>query len=339
MEEFYPKTPHSGRLGKASKPWKEVHADKIVIPQISAPSTDPDSNTGWLYVKDKGGDTALYFENDAGSVSEVAVTATAFDDIGDPDAAGTIALTTYKQSITGTKTDDNIMHFQSLGNAGDVSSFKFEQKTGNPTDGTLVEIVTADANMDPLVVSSSSQAGALTVGQGAGTVAVAAALTVGGTAAVTGVLTATAGAVLGTSKVITEKTTLTSAQVKALRATPIAISVAPGADYMIEFIGALLVLDYGSNVFTESSDNLVIQYETSGVDASAAITSNGFLTATADTITTVIPATIAGAAASSFNGKKLMIFNSGDGEIAGNAANDSTVDVYCTYRVHALGLA
>lgn len=339
MEEIYPGKNHSGQLGKETRYWGKVHTDKIVLPEISAPTGDPTANSGWLYVKDAAGTSALYFEDDTGTATQIATTPTAFDDIGDPDAAGTVAFTTHKQTITGTKTDDNIIHFQSLGNAGNVSSFKFEQKTGNPTDGTLVEIVTADANMDPLVVSSSSQANALVVGQGAGTVAIAAAATVGGTLGVTGLISATAGAALGTSKIITETTVLTSAQVKALRATPIAITAAPGADKFIQFIGATLVLDYGSNAFTESTDNLVIEYETSGVDATAAITSSGFLTATADTLTVVAPLLIAGAAASSFNGKKLMLKNSGDGEIAGNAANDSTVTVHVTYAVHTLGLA
>jgi hypothetical protein len=345
MEEVYPKKDHSGRLGKSGKRWSEVHADKLVIPEISAPSDDPVTNTGWLYVKDKGGASALYFENDAGSVSEIAVTATALDDIGDPDGAGTVACTTYAQVVTSTKTDDDMFNIQGLGAFGDVSVLRVEQKTGNPTDGTVLEVVAADANVDPLVISSSGQANALVVGQDTGTVAIAAAATVGGTLAVTGaqtlsgLTTCTSGAVLGTDKIITETTNLTSAQVKALHATPFAITAAPGADKFIQLLGATLVLDYGSNAFTESADNLVIEYETSGVDATAAITSNGFLTATADTLAVAVPAAIAGAATASFNGKKLMLYNSGDGEIAGNAANDSQLTVCVTYAVRSLGLA
>ena len=345
MEKIYPNQNHTGRLGKSDRVWQEAHVDKIVIPEISAPSGNPDASTGWLYVKDKAGASALYFENDAGSVSEIAVTATALDDIGDPDAAGTIACTTLAQTITSTKTDGDNFNVQGLGAFGDVSVVRIEQKTGNPTDGTVLEVVAADANVDPLVVSSSAQANALVVGQNAGTVAIAAAATVGGTLAVTGaqtltgLTTCTAGAVLGASKVITTTTNITSAQVKALKATPIDLTPAPGADYFVQLLGALLVLDYGSNAFTESADNLVIQYETSGVDACAAVTSNGFITATADTIAVAVPAAIAGAAAASFNNKKLQLFNNGDGEIAGNAADDSVLTVQVTYAVHALGLA
>lgn len=339
MEKFYPNRSYGGWLGLPGRIWEKLFVKTIVIPEQTAPDGHPPANTVWLYAKDTGAVPGLYFEDDAGSVTQIATTPTALDDVGDPDAAGTIACTTFAQIATSTKTDGDNFNLQGLGAFGDISVLRVEQKTGNPTDGTVLEVVAADANVDPLVVSSSSQANALVVGQGAGTVAVAAAATVGTTLAVTGIATLTAGAVIGTSKQITTKTTLTAAQIKALRATPIALSEAPGADYFAEFVGALLVLDYGSNVFTESADNLVIQYETSGVDASAVITANGFITANADTIAVAVPAAIAGAAAASFNGLKLMIFNSGDGEIAGNAANDSTVDVYCTYRIHALGLA
>jgi hypothetical protein len=345
MEKFFPRKSHSGTIGTEDRVWEKGHFDKLVLPQISAPSGNPTDNTGWLYVKDKEGTSALYFENDAGSVSEIAVTATAWDDIGDPDAAGTVAFTTFAQTLTSTKTDGDNINIQGLGDFGDVSVVRIEQKTGNPTDGTVLEVVAADANVDPLVVSSSAQENALVVGQGAGTVAIAAAATVGGTLAVTGaqtltgLTTCTAGAVLGASKVITTTTNLTSAQVKALRATPIDLTPAPGADTFIQLLGALLVLDYGSNAFTESSNNLVIQYETSGVDACAAITGDGFITATADTIAVAVPTAIAGAASASFNGKKLQLFNTGDGEIGGNAANDSQLTVCVTYAVHTLGLA
>lgn len=342
MEEIYPKTPDSGRIGKSNRPWGEAYIDKIILPQISAPSGNPASNTGWLYVKDKGGDTALYFENDAGSVSEIAVTATAFDDIGDPDAAGTIAFTTYAQTITATKTDGDMLNIQGLGNFGDVSVVRIEQKTGNPTDGTVLEVVAADANVDPLVVSSSSQANALVVGQGAGAVSVAGALTVGGTAGVTGLLTATAGISAGNasdSKLLTDTVEISNAELKALRAAPKTLVAAPGADKFIELVSAWIIMDYGSNVLTESTDNLVIQYNTSGLDASAAIETTGFLDQSADMICYVVGASIAGAAATSFVNKALELFNNGDGEFGGNAGNDTTLTVKVSYRIHTAGLA
>ena len=129
--------------------------------------------------------------------------------------------------------------------------------------------------------------------------------------------------------------TLTSAQVKALRATPIDLVPAPGAGKFLEFLGAVLKLDYGSNAFTETTDNLVIQYD-GGQDASAAIEMTGFIDQTADMIAKVIPATIAAVAAANVENDALELFNTGDGEIAGNAANDSTLVVGISYRTHTL---
>jgi len=343
MEQFYPRRSLTGFLGKVTAVWKKLFVQMIEIPEMSAPSGNPPSNSGWLYCKDKGGESALYFENDAGSVSEIAVTATALDDIGDPDAAGSITCGTHAQTITSAKTDGDMFTIQGLGNFGDVSVVRIEQKTGNPTDGTVLEVVSADANCDPLLVSASGKANAFKVGQD-GHCSMSDNLDVGGTLAVTGAQTLTglttcvAGAVLGTDKIITETTDLTSAQVKALQGTPVAITAAPGAGKFIQFLGATLALNYGSNGFTESTDNLVIEYETSGVDASGAIEMTGFIDQTVDTIMTVIPTAIAGAAATSFNNKKLMLKNTGDGEIAGNAANDSVLRVSVTYVVRDLGL-
>lgn len=116
--------------------------------------------------------------------------ATAFDDIGDPDAAGTIAMTTFAQTFTSTKTDGDMFNFQGLGNFGDVSVVKIESKTGNPTDGTVLEVVSHDANVDPFVVSALNKASALIVGQD-GNVSMSDNLSVGGTLAVTGNTTLT----------------------------------------------------------------------------------------------------------------------------------------------------
>lgn len=110
--------------------------------------------------------------------------ATAWDDLGAPDAAKTHAMTSFAQTFTSTKTDGDMFNFQGLGAFGDVSVVRIESKTGNPTDGTVLEIVSHDANVDPLVVSSSASAAALVVGQDGNTA-------VGGTLAVTGNTTMT----------------------------------------------------------------------------------------------------------------------------------------------------
>jgi len=52
-----------------------TRGDYVDMPEISAPSGNPTSNRGWLYVKDNSGTSDLYFEDDAGTVTELTATA------------------------------------------------------------------------------------------------------------------------------------------------------------------------------------------------------------------------------------------------------------------------
>jgi hypothetical protein len=83
---------------------------------------------------------------------------------------------------------------------------------------------------------------------------------------------------------------------------------------------------------------MVIQYNTSGTDATAAIEATGFIDAAADTMYFVKGADIAGTAAANFVNKALELFNTGGDEYAGNAGADTTMTVKVTYRIHADGL-
>jgi hypothetical protein len=131
---------------------------------------------------------------------------------------------------------------------------------------------------------------------------------------------------------------LTSAQVKALRATPITIVPAPGAGKAVVPLGGAAFLDYGSNVFTESTDNLALRYENgSGAICSGTITSSGFITASADTMTSIVPKTDAIVAKTVCENKAIVIHNTGDGEIAGNAGADNVVRIKLTYLVLTTG--
>ena len=130
---------------------------------------------------------------------------------------------------------------------------------------------------------------------------------------------------------------LSNVNIKALRATPITLVAAPGAANFIEVISAVLILDYGSEVLTESADNLVIEYNTSGVDITAAIESTGFIDAAADTLKLVY-ATITDVSAANAVNRAVQLFNTGDGEFAGNASNDTTMTVKISYRIHNAGL-
>jgi hypothetical protein len=132
---------------------------------------------------------------------------------------------------------------------------------------------------------------------------------------------------------------LSNANIKALRGTKKELVASPGADKFLELVSALLILDYGSEALTESVDNMIIQYATSGVDASAAIESTGFIDSTADTIALVLPVGLTGVVATNMVNNALELFNTGDGEFAGNASNDTTMTVKITYRIHTAGLA
>lgn len=132
-----------------------------------------------------------------------------------------------------------------------------------------------------------------------------------------------------------ETINITNAQIKLLRAAPKTLVAAKGSNTLIQLVGGVIHLNYGTNVFTESDDNLVVTYTNgSGVAVSQTVEMTAFIDGTADMTTIILPCInpIATAAAS-FN-KPLVLFNSGSGEFGGNAAGDSTLRVKIMYRVH-----
>jgi len=131
------------------------------------------------------------------------------------------------------------------------------------------------------------------------------------------------------------KVTLTNAQIKALRATPITLVAAQGTYRYIELVSAILFLNAGTNVLTESADNLAIKYNNgSGVAASETIECTGFIDQSVDTFTNAVPALNTIVAKTAVLNKGLVLHNTGDGEYGGNAAADATMDIRVVYRVH-----
>lgn len=131
---------------------------------------------------------------------------------------------------------------------------------------------------------------------------------------------------------------LTNAEIKALRASPKTLVAAPGAGYALEFISAVLLLDYGSNALTESADNLAVKLtDGSGTAVSETIEMTGFIDQTADTAIPVARATSAAIAKSAYENKALVLHNTGDGEFGGNAAADTLLRVKVSYSVVATG--
>lgn len=119
--------------------------------------TDVIAGTSGIY-ENVGTTTACDFDKFAAS-------STAWDDIGDADGAGSVSFGTNAQTIISTKTNGDMLTIDGQGDFGDVSVLRVQSSTGNPTDGTVLEVVSHDANVDPLVVSSSAQASAFVVGQ------------------------------------------------------------------------------------------------------------------------------------------------------------------------------
>lgn len=136
------------------------------------------------------------------------------------------------------------------------------------------------------------------------------------------------------SKDITLKVNLTNAEIKALRATPKTLVASP-KEGRLNFVGARLVLKYGgTNVFTETADNLAIRYtDGSGAKVSDDIECTGFIDQSANTETNARAKADAIVASENAIGKALVLHNIGDGEFGGNAGNDNTMEVYITFQV------
>lgn len=135
----------------------------------------------------------------------------------------------------------------------------------------------------------------------------------------------------------TAKVTLTVAEIKALNASPKELIAAPGANKVLEFVGAMLRLVAGSEVLTETDDNVQIHYtDGSGVAVSDVVECTGWIDQATNAVTRAVPVKDAIVAdESDCVNKALVLYNAND-EFAGNASNDASLEIYITYRVHDL---
>ena len=124
-------------------------------------------------------------------------------------------------------------------------------------------------------------------------------------------------------------TKLESADVKALKATPITLVEAPGADLAIVPVAVAIVCNYGgTNAFTETDDDLSIGY-LAGAEIME-IESTGLIDQTNDEwryITFERAETFAPVE------NTAVVVTNLDDEIEGNAANDNEVHIRLYYRV------
>ena len=143
------------------------------------------SNVNFFPVKfpETDGSNGQVLQTDgSGTLSWASGTATAWDDIGNPDADKTITFGDNEiTTLSFADTNEDMLTVSGIGAFGDVSVMRVQSATGNPTNGTVLEVVSHDANVDPLVVSSSGQAGVLVVSQD-GSVDITGDLDISGTA-------------------------------------------------------------------------------------------------------------------------------------------------------------
>lgn len=127
---------------------------------------------------------------------------------------------------------------------------------------------------------------------------------------------------------------VTAAEVKALNATPKTLVAAPAAGYVLEFISALLILDYGTAAYAGigATEDLVIRYTNgSGAIVSTTLETTGLLDATSDQLRTFkgISTDLTPVAAAA------LVLHLLNGEVT---TGDSPLRIKVAYRVHATGL-
>lgn len=252
------------------------------------------------------------------------LTGVALTDEGDGGNSATHTTVNFGQAVWDVLVDDN----EGSGIAVGDTIYYHDSGTGTPSTSLNNSATSMDAVFGIALETVSTNATAtiqvLHLSLGA-TVAL------GSTAVDTGQLVdeAVTSAKLDPSLLQTAEVTLTAAQVKALKATPISLVAAPGADLAIVPVAINLVANYGgTNAFTESADDLSIGY--SGGAEIMEIESTGLIDQTNDEwryITfehaeTFIP-----------EENTAVVITNLDDEIAGNAANNNTVAVRLYYRV------
>jgi hypothetical protein len=141
---------------------------------------------------------------------------------------------------------------------------------------------------------------------------------------------------------LTATVSFSAAQVLTL-VTPIDILASQGADTVVEFVSAVLLVDYsGTGNWAEPSapDELRIQYS-SGTDITGDLDATGFIDQTNDEVRLMLPDTTVLAKDTDLVAEKngsIQLINTGGNYTNNGGTPTSTLDVILTYRVHTLGL-
>jgi hypothetical protein len=161
---------------------------------------------------------------------------------------------------------------------------------------------------------------------------VAAVASLGQGATNTQTLVSTSSSSLPTWTDLTTKLTLTAAQIKALRATPITIVSAPGSGKMIYVTGCMVKLNYNTTTYTAAASQTIgLSYNgIAGTSIIAAVAPNSLIVATSTSVRGTVNGGQDVTAYTNVSNQAVVLFNTVATEIT---VGDSTMDVLLNYQI------
>ncbi len=217
---------------------------------------------------------------------------------------------------------DNIL----IGHAG-VAAEANTMRIGTSGAGTLQVNRTFVAGITGVTVAASAPIGVNTNGQ----------LSSLGFGTATQVLTSNGNGNSPTWNAVTTfivEGTLTNTQIKNLHGTPVQIIAAPGVGKAIKIISQSSKLVYGgNNAFTNvGAQNILLTYGTNSTSVPILVL-NATITATVSTTNLMEPLTAITGASTVYDNIAVNAYNVSATEIAGNAANDNTINYSVVYQI------